>query len=82
LTVPKSRVRQKAVYTPPPPKTARRKTSAPWVGPAIVVLLILGLIWIVLSYQSIPGMRSLGSWNLVVGFVLIIGAVGLSTKWR
>ena len=34
--MPKSRVRKRTVYTPPPPKTARRKVSAPWVGPAIV----------------------------------------------
>ena len=45
--MPKSRVRKRTVYTPPPPKTARRKVSAPWVGPAIVVCLVVGLAWIV-----------------------------------
>jgi hypothetical protein len=84
--VPKSRVRQKAVYTPPPPKTAAaKKTSAPWVGPTIVAGLLVGLAWIVVYYTTnggIPGMTALGGWNLVVGFVFIIGAVGLSTQWR
>jgi len=83
--VPKSRVRKKTVYTPPPPKSARRKVSAPWVGPTIVVCLILGLTWIVTYYisnGSFPGMSALGAWNLVVGFAFIIVGVTLSTRWR
>jgi hypothetical protein len=83
--VPKSRTRQKAVYTPPPPKTSRRKVSAPWVGPAIVACLVVGLAWIVVYYTtqgSIPGMSTIGAWNLVIGFAFIIGGVALSTTWR
>ena len=85
MFVPKSRVRQKAVYTPPPPKTARRKVSAPWVGPTIVVGLIVGLAWIVIYYTTqngVPGISAIGAWNLVIGFVFIIGAVALATTWR
>jgi hypothetical protein len=83
--VPKSRVRKKTVYTPPPPKSARRKVSAPWVGPTIVVCLVLGLAWIAIYYitqGSMPGMSALGAWNLVIGFAFIIGGVTLSTRWR
>jgi hypothetical protein len=83
--VPKSRVRKKTVYTPPAPKSAKRKVSAPWVGPAIVACLIIGLAWIVVFYTTqngIPGLSALGSWNLVVGFAFIIGGVTLSTRWR
>ena len=83
--MPKSRVRKRTVYTPPPSKTARRKVSAPWVGPTIVVCLVIGLAWIVVYYLSggsIPGMRALGAWNLVVGFAFIIAGVVLSTTWR
>jgi len=83
--VPKSRVRKRTVYTPPPPKSRRRKVSAPWVGPTIVVCLILGLTWIVAYYitnGSFPGMSALGAWNLVVGFAFIIAGVTLSTRWR
>ncbi len=61
--MPKSRVRKRTVYTPPPPKTARRKVSAPWVGPAIVACLVIGLAWIATYYMtqgSIPGMKTLG----------------------
>jgi hypothetical protein len=83
--VPKSRVRQKAVYTPPPPKTAKRKVSPPWVGPGIVTALLIGLAWIVVYYTAssdIPGMSTLGAWNLVIGFAFIIGGVILATTWR
>jgi hypothetical protein len=83
--VPKSRVRKRTVYTPPPPKTARRKVSAPWVGPAIGICLIIGLAWIVVYYLaagSIPGLSALGAWNLVVGFGFIIAAVVLATRWH
>ena len=83
--MPKSRVRKRTVYTPPPPKTARRKVSAPWVGPTIVVCLVVGLTWIVvyyLSQGSIPGLSALGAWNLVIGFGFIIAGVTLATRWR
>jgi len=83
--VPKSRVRKRTVYTPPPRKSARRKASPPWVGPAIVVLLVLGLAWIAVYYitqNGVPGLSALGNWNLVVGFLLVIGGVTLATIWR
>ena len=83
--MPKSRVRKRTVYTPPPRKSARRKASPPWVGPAIVVLLVLGLAWIAVYYitqNGVPGLSALGNWNLVVGFLLVIGGVTLATIWR
>ena len=83
--MPKSRVRKRTVYTPPPPKSRRRKVSPPWVGPAIVICLVFGLAWIAAYYitqGSFPGMSALGSWNLVAGFVFIIVGVALATTWR
>jgi Cell division protein CrgA len=83
--VPKSRVRQKAVYTPPPPKTAKRKVGASWIAPAMVTCLLVGLAWIVLSYTTsnkFLGMSAIGSWNLVIGFAFIITGVVLATQWR
>ena len=82
--MPKSRVRAKAVYTPPPRRT-KSKASARWVVPAMLTCLLLGLIWIALYYitsGTTPLQSALGAWNLVVGFALIIVGVGLSTKWR
>lgn len=81
--MPKSRVRSKAVYTPPPTK-AKPKVSPRWLAPTMVGLLLLGLAWIALFYVTggnLP-ISALGDWNLVAGFVFIIGGVGLSTKWR
>jgi hypothetical protein len=81
--VPKSRVRSKAVYTPPPSR-AKSKVSPPWLAPTMVGLLLVGLAWIALYYVTgghLP-VRALGAWNLAIGFVMIIGGVALSTKWR
>lgn len=82
--MPKSRVRKKSVYTPPP-RTAKAKFSAPWLAPTMVACLLIGLAWIATFYVTggtVPGMKSLGDWNLVVGFGFIIAGVVLSTKWR
>jgi hypothetical protein len=82
--VPKSRVRKKSVYTPPP-RTAKAKFSPPWLAPAMLASLLLGLAWIAAFYVSggnMPGLRVLGSWNLAIGFSFIIFGVVLSTKWR
>ena len=82
--MPKSRVRKKSVYTPPP-RTAKAKFSPPWLAPAMLAALIFGLAWIAVYYISggnIPGMRALGPWNLLVGFGFIIFGVVLSTRWR
>jgi hypothetical protein len=81
--VPKSRVRQKAVYTPPPSR-AKSKVSPRWLVPTMLACLLIGLAWIALYYVTggkLP-IEALGAWNLGVGFVLIIGGVALSTKWR
>ena len=83
--MPKSRVRKRTVYTPPPRRSGRRNVSPPWVGPTIAALLVVGLAWIAVYYitqGSAPGMSALGTWNLVVGFAFIIAGVILSTRWR
>jgi cell division protein CrgA len=81
--VPKSRVRSKAVYTPPPSR-AKAKVSPRWLAPTMIGCLLLGLAWIALYYVTggkLP-VSALNAWNLLVGFALIIVGVGLSTKWR
>jgi hypothetical protein len=50
-----------------------------------VICLVFGLAWIVvyyLSQGSIPGLATLGAWNLVIGFAFIIAGVTLATRWR
>lgn len=83
--MPKSRVRKKPVYTPPPTRSAKRKVSPPWLAPTMIVSLLLGLAWIALYYvtaANMPVLSTLGGWNLVGGFVLIVTGVVLATKWH
>ena len=83
--MPKSRVRKKAVYTPPPTRSARKAVSPPWLAPVMVACFLVGLAWIAVYYMSgtnMPGLHALGGWNLVFGFVLIVVGVVLATKWR
>ena len=82
--MPKSRVRSKAVYTPPP-RSTKAKVSPRWLVPTMLGCLLFGLAWIatVLRHRAGPAHASaLGDWNLVVGFGFIIAGVVLSTKWR
>ena len=61
--MPKSRVRKRTVYTPPPRRSGRRNVSPPWVGPTIAALLVVGLAWIAVYYitqNSVPGLRGGG----------------------
>lgn len=81
--MPKSRVRSKAVYTPPR-RSTKAKVSPRWLVPSMLACLLAGLVWIALYYvtgQRLP-VPALGAWNLVVGFGFIIAALGLATKWR
>ncbi|MGE5286788.1 MAG: cell division protein CrgA [Micromonosporaceae bacterium] len=82
--MPKSRVRKKAVYTPPP-RSAKSKVSPRWLVPTMVASLVIGLAWIAVFYVTsgdVPVMSAIGNWNLLVGFAFIIGGVVLSTRWR
>jgi hypothetical protein len=83
--VPKSRVRKKPVYTPPPTRGPKRAVSPPWLVPTMIACLVVGLAWIALYYMTaanMPVLRSLGGWNLVGGFTLIIVGVVLATRWH
>jgi len=84
--VPKSRIRKKADFTPPPEKRpASSKVSARWVAPTMVILLLLGLTWIVVYYvaaSSIGFVSALGVWNVVIGFGFIFAGLMVATRWR
>jgi len=81
--VPKSRVRKKAVYTPPP-RSSKAKVSPAWLVPTMLACLLVGLAWIATFYisgQTLP-IKAIAQWNLVVGFGLIVGGVMLATRWQ
>lgn len=67
-----------------PSKRAVPLTSPRWLAPLMVTLFVIGLLWIVLYYlaPSLPVIADLGSWNMVIGFGLILAGFALSTRWR
>ena len=82
--MPKSRVRQKAAYTPPPTRSPKKRVSPAWVAPVMVATFLIGLIWLILFYVtngSLP-ISALHNWNLIVGFAFIVAGFGISTQWR
>lgn len=86
--VPRSRIRRRHDYTPPPERKTGGSLSAVsqrWVVPTMLTLMIAGLIWLVIYYlasEDIPFMRDLGPWNLGIGMGLIIAGFIVSTRWK
>ena len=83
--MPKSRTRQKAAYTPPPTRSAKKKISPPWVAPVMVGLFVIGILWLAVFYVtggSAPLISTLGNWNLLVGFGFIVAGFIVSTQWH
>lgn len=83
--MPKSRVRKKASFTPPPTRSPKKKQSPPWVAPAMVAFFLVGIVWLVVYYVTggdIPVFRTLAGGNLVIGFGLIVVGFGFATQWR
>ncbi|WP_411081601.1 cell division protein CrgA [Streptomyces sp. cmx-18-6] len=84
--MPKSRIRKKAGFTPPPAKQATniKLTNRSWVAPVMLALFFIGLAWIVLFYVtegSLP-IDALGNGNIIVGFGFIAGGFAVSTQWK
>ncbi|MDR3084053.1 MAG: cell division protein CrgA [Streptomyces sp.] len=84
--MPKSRIRKKADYTPPPSKQATtvKLGSRGWVVPVMLAMFLIGLAWIVVFYVtdgSLP-IHAWRNWNIVVGFGFIAAGFGVSTQWK
>jgi hypothetical protein len=84
--VPKSRVRRKENYTPPPkPVDPSSKVSPRWLAPVMVACFLIGLAWIVVFYlagNDNPLMSDIGNYNLIIGFAFIGVGFALATQWR
>lgn len=86
--MPESRIRRKKPFTPPttPAKQNPVKIGSPsWWAPVMIGFFVVGLFWIVVYYiagTDLPVMKTLGWWNIVVGFGLIGVGFGMSTRWR
>lgn len=86
--MPESRLRRKKPFTPPATPSSQNPVkfgSPSWWAPVMITFFVLGLLWIVVYYiagADLPGMKTLGWWNIVVGFGLIGVGFGMSTRWR
>jgi hypothetical protein len=85
--VPESSARKKQPYTPPPTrKDPATFGPSRWVGPTMVTLFLVGLVWIVTYYVAgpdIPGMNSISAlWNILIGFAFIGAGFAVATRWR
>jgi uncharacterized RDD family membrane protein YckC len=88
--MPKSKVSKKAVYTPPPDRRTPVKARA--AGPSsmlykgvMVGLMLLGLAWLVVYYLAVGDigfMATIGSWNLAIGFALMIAGLLMTMGWH
>ncbi|GAA0423168.1 cell division protein CrgA [Streptomyces luteireticuli] len=84
--MPKSRIRKKDDFTPPPAKQQSIKlhSGRRWVAPVMLALFLIGLAWIVIFYVTGSDMpiESLHNWNIVVGFGFIAAGFVVSTQWK
>jgi hypothetical protein len=86
--VPESRLRRKKAFTPPTTPRSQNpvKIGSPsWWAPVMVGFFVLGLFWIVVYYiggNELPVMKSIGWFNILIGFGLIGVGFGMSTRWR
>ena len=90
--MPKSRVRKRAVYTPPedvlpsPARISRKRGPSPtWYPVLMLVLMIVGLAYIAVYYlagERVPIMRDLNSWNFAIGFGLMVSGLFMAVRWR
>ncbi|MEU5615131.1 cell division protein CrgA [Streptomyces sparsogenes] len=85
--MPKSRIRKKDDFTPPPAKQAANislNSGRGWVAPLMLAMFLIGLAWIVMFYVTTGDMpvKALGNWNIVVGFGFIAAGFVVSTQWK
>jgi uncharacterized membrane protein (DUF485 family) len=83
--MPESKGRDTPKYQPPvPAKKADKGPSPRWLVVLMIAFFLVGLLWIVVYYlaPSAPIVSSLGSWNMIIGFGLILVGFLLSTRWR
>lgn len=87
--MPKSTIRKKKVYTPPPEarpasEGTRTKPSPPWLPASAVALIVFGIGWLVVFYITTAEypVQSWGYWNLAVGFGAMIASLPILSKWR
>ncbi|MDO4606196.1 MAG: cell division protein CrgA, partial [Bowdeniella nasicola] len=64
-------------------KRVKLDVSPPWWAPVMVTLMILGLIWVVVTYlMAGQWPLPIGNWNLAVGMGLMLCGFFMTLNWR
>lgn len=85
--MPESKSRKKATNPQEPrdPSSAKAQEGNPrWLVPTMLTLMVLGLVWIVVTYvsQAAFPIPDIGNLNLAIGFVLMFAGFALTLRWR
>lgn len=87
--MPKSKVRKKPAYAGAGNLRTPMKVQAGPSNPVYVAvmlgLMLLGLAWLVVNYlagNTIPFMITLGAWNFLIGFGLMVVGLLMTMRWR
>lgn len=80
----KRRKKKAATFTPTPAPTDQAKESPRWWVPTAVVLMIVGMLWVVITYivQAAGPIPGIGNYNLAVGFVVLLAGFLMTLRWR
>src|SRR6218665_57451 len=77
--------RSKSVRTEPVKAVSGEAAPNPvWFKPVMLGFMLLGLLWIIVFYisGSVWPIESLGQWNIVVGFGIMLIGFLMTTRWR
>lgn len=78
------RRKKKATSTPPTTTPAEVKESPRWWVPTAVVLMVVGMLWVVVTYivQAAGPIPGIGNLNLGIGFVVLLVGFLMTLRWR
>jgi hypothetical protein len=86
--MPKSKVRKKPAYAGAPVGRTPVKVKGPSNPVYVTVMLglmLAGLVWLVVNYlagDKIGFMTTLGPWNFLIGFGLMVVGLLMTMRWR
>lgn len=70
-------------------RRSERKLKAPvsrrWVPPTFITVGLVGVVWLITYYvagTTVPFMKDLGNWNILIGMGLMAAAFTLATLWK